>query len=114
MRLQVAKKLCLATVLMLATLPALADDTYARDPKQPVDQAYTAKILQDTTDPSFNSPLTDYLPASSSVPTPEAVLGDIAGAPNMLPHSKEVYAYMRLLAQKSPRVKVYVIGKAGT
>ncbi|HEV7164265.1 MAG TPA: M14 family zinc carboxypeptidase [Gammaproteobacteria bacterium] len=96
---------------MLVTGNALADDTYARDPNQAVDQAYTQKILQYTTDPSFNSPLTDYLPAGNGVPTPEAVLGDISGAPNMLPHSKEVYAYFRLLAQKSPRVKVFVIGK---
>ena len=108
---RVAKKLSLAVLLLAAAAPALADDTYARDPHQPVDQAYTAKIQQYTTDPSFNSPLTDYLPAAPGIPTPEAVLGDIAGAPNMLPHSKEVYAYFRLLASKSPRVKVYTIGK---
>ncbi|HEU5398691.1 MAG TPA: M14 family zinc carboxypeptidase [Gammaproteobacteria bacterium] len=108
---RVAKKLSLAVLLLAAAAPALADDTYARDPHQPVDQAYTAKIQQYTTDPSFNSPLTDYLPAAPGIPTPEAVLGDIAGAPDMLPHSKEVYAYFRLLASKSPRVKVYTIGK---
>ena len=94
-----------------AAAPALADDTYARDPNQPIDQAYTQKILKYTTDPSFNSPLTDYLPAGGDVPTPMAVLGDVSGAPNYLPHSKEVYAYFRLLAEKSPRVKVFVIGK---
>jgi hypothetical protein len=44
------------------------------------------------------------------VPTPKAVLGDIAGAPTKLPYSKEVYEYMRLLAKASPRVKVYSIG----
>jgi hypothetical protein len=111
MRLWVVKNLCLASVLMFSTVGALADDTYARDPNQAVDQAYTQKIKQYTTDPAFNSPLTDYLPASSSVPTPQAVLGDISGAPGMLPHSKDVYAYFRLLAQKSPRVKVFTIGK---
>ena len=64
-----------------------------------------------TTDPSFNSPLTDYLPASSTVPTPEKVLGDVAGAPNMLPYSEDVYRYFRMLAAASPRVKVFTIGK---
>ncbi|MFL5562165.1 MAG: M14 family zinc carboxypeptidase, partial [Gemmatimonadaceae bacterium] len=54
--------------------------------------------------------LVDYLPASKTVPTPKAVLGDIAGAKNNLPYSKEVYAYMRLLDEKSPRVKVFSIG----
>ena len=44
------------------------------------------------------------------MPTPKAVLGDIAGAPGKLPYSKEVYDYMRLLAKAMPRVKVYSIG----
>src|SRR5215204_7114782 len=46
-----------------------------RDPNQPVDQEYTNKIREYTTAPYFNSPLTDYLPASPDVPTPKAVLG---------------------------------------
>src|SRR5205814_8986009 len=62
------------------------------------------------TKPSFTSPLVDYLRASATVPTPKAVLGDIAGARNNLPYSKEVYTYMRMLAKATPRVKVYSIG----
>ncbi len=86
---------------------AVADDTYARDPHQPVDAAYTQKIPQYTTAPEFNSPLTDYLPASDTVPTPAKVLGDVAGAPNYLPYSADVYRYFRALAAASPRVKVF-------
>ena len=52
--------------------------TYDRDPQQTVDQGYTDKIAQYTTGPQFNSPLTNYLPASSTVPTPAKVLGDTA------------------------------------
>ena len=61
---------------------ALADGETppARDPKQPIDEAYTAKIRKYTTAPYFSSPLVDYLPASKTVPTPEVVLGDVAGA----------------------------------
>jgi hypothetical protein len=81
-----------------------------RDPNQPVDTAYTRKIHEYTTEPFFLSPLVDYLPASATVPTPKVVLGDIAGARNNLPYSREVYAYMRLLAKASPRVRVYSIG----
>jgi len=81
-----------------------------RDPNQAIDSAYTAKIREYTTEPFFLSPLVDYLPAGGAVPTPKAVLGDIAGAPTKLPYSKEVYEYMRLLAKASPRVKVYSIG----
>ena len=44
------------------------------------------------------------------MPTPRAILGDIAGARNNLPYSKEVYVYMRLLEKPSPRVKVFSIG----
>ncbi|MGH8042770.1 MAG: M14 family zinc carboxypeptidase [Rudaea sp.] len=91
---------------------AVADDGYARDPQQPVDAAYTAKIAQYTTAPEFNSPLTDYLPASASVPTPAKVLGDIAGAPDHLPYSADVYRYFDALAAASPRVKVFRIGKS--
>jgi hypothetical protein len=89
-------------------LPASA---FARDPAQPVDQAYTARIGKFTTAPTFNSPLTDYLPASTTVPTPLKVLGHIAGEADWLPYSTEVYRYFRALAAASPRVKVFSIGK---
>ena len=81
-----------------------------RSPTQPIDEAYTRKIREYTTEPFFLSPLVDYLPASQTVPTPTAVLGDIAGAPTKLPYSSEVYQYMRLLEKASPRVKVFSIG----
>ena len=81
-----------------------------RDPNQPIDQEYTNKIREYTTAPYFNSPLTDYLPASPDVPTPKAVLGDVAGAPGKLPYAEDVYKYMRMLERASPRVKVVSIG----
>ena len=81
-----------------------------RDPNQPIDEEYTNKIREYTTAPYFNSPLTDYLPASPNVPTPKAVLGDVAGAPGKLPYAEDVYRYMRMLERASPRVKVYSIG----
>src|SRR5437867_4153480 len=82
-----------------------------RDANQPVDEEYTKKIREYTTETFFNSPLTDYLPASKTVPTPKAVLGDVAGAPGILPYSADVYRYMRMLEAASPRVKVFSIGK---
>jgi hypothetical protein len=85
---------------------------FVRDPKIPVDQEYTAKIKEYTTETFFSSPLVDYLPSSKTVPTPKAVLGDIAGAPGKLPYAEEVYQYLRLLEKAAPqRVKVYTIGK---
>src|SRR5580704_2148288 len=66
-----------------------AESAPARDPKQAVDQAYTAKIHKYTTAPYFTSPLVNYLPASKTVPTPEVVLGDVAGAPGILPYAED-------------------------
>src|SRR6187399_3618470 len=94
----------LPTVLLAQAKPAgkpapvdLAMAKPGRDPNQPIDEAYTKKIKQYTTDPAFLSPLVDYMPAAKGIPTPMATLGDVAGAEGKLPYSKEVYEYMRLL-----------------
>jgi hypothetical protein len=102
----------LSATIAIAVTQLHAAGIYDRDPQQAVDQDYSAKIAQYTTGAQFNSPLTDYLPASSTVPTPAKVLGDVAGAPNMLPYTKDVVRYFDLLAQTSPRVKVFRIGKS--
>src|SRR5271169_4370511 len=86
------------------------NSTFARDPGQPIDQQYTDQIRKYTTDPSFTSPLVDYLPASKTVPTPAKVLGDVSGAPDILPYAEDVYKYFRMLQDSSPRVKVFSIG----
>ena len=91
--------------------PTPYTQTFVRDPKIPIDEEYTKKIREYTTQPFFTSPLVDYLPASKTVPTPKAVIGDIAGAPGKLPYAEEVYQYMRMLEKASPRVKVFSIGK---
>lgn len=78
--------------------------------EQPIDADATARIRKYTTAPEFNSPLTSYLPASSTVPSPSAVLGDVAGAPGILPYAEDVHRYFRLLAAKSPRVRVISLG----
>src|SRR6185369_10015903 len=100
-------------VFCLSTFGTIANAQLkpGRDPNQPVDQEYTNKIREYTTAPYFNSPLTDYLPSSPDVPTPKAVLGDVAGAPGKLPYAEDVYKYMRMLERARPdRVKVFSIG----
>src|SRR5271156_3942788 len=103
-----------ATILSFAICPVLAqtalNDVFARDGRQPIDQSYTDHIRKYTTDPQFSSHLVDYLPGSSTVPTPAKVLGDVAGAPDMLPYAEDVYKYFRQLEAASPRVKVFSIG----
>src|SRR5512138_1809384 len=102
---------CVTLLLIIAAAFSVhAQNGYARDPNQTVDEDYTKKIAEYTTEKFFNSPLTDYLPASPNVPTPKALLGDVAGAPGKLPYSADVYKYMRMLEKASPRVKVFAIG----
>ena len=96
---------------LAAVVSAQQTPPFVRDPKIAIDDEYTKKIKEYTTQPFFGSPLVDYLPASKTVPTPMAVLKDVAGAPGILPYSHEVYQYMRMVEKASPRVKVFSIGK---
>ncbi len=70
------------------------------------DAAYTAKIREYTTEPCFLTDLVDHLPVSETIPSPEKILGHIAGAPGYLTYSKDIHRYMRALAAASPRVAV--------
>jgi hypothetical protein len=111
-RAQNIRRFALAAIILFAGAGVTAQpNKYARDPKQAVDLEYSKKIKEYTTETFFLSPLVDYLPASTTVPTPKAALGDIAGAPGKLPYSAEVHAYMRMLEKAAPgRVKVFSIG----
>ncbi|HLW97989.1 MAG TPA: M14 family zinc carboxypeptidase [Candidatus Acidoferrales bacterium] len=81
-------------------------------PAPPIDEGYTAKIKQFTTDPMFSTELVDHLPASATVPSPEKILGYIAGAENHLTYTKDLYRYYDALAKATPRVKVWRVGKS--
>src|SRR4029077_8005089 len=71
---------------------------------------YTKKIKEFTSESFFSTELVDHLPLSSCVPAPDAFLHHIVGAPDVLDYTKDINAYLRLLASKSPRVKVWSIG----
>ncbi len=75
------------------------------------DEAYGKKIREFTTEPFFLTDLVDHLPASSTVPSPDKILGHIVGAPDFLTYSKDIYHYYDELAKASPRVKVLRVGK---
>src|ERR1700686_3885833 len=112
MNLKRISRLLVASSLLIsaAAFSIHAQNGFSRATSQPTDDEYTKKIREYTTETFFNSPLTDYLPASPNVPTPKAVLGDVAGAPGKLPYAEDVYRYMRMLEKASPRVKVFSIG----
>ena len=79
--------------------------------QQKIDENYTRKIREYTTDMMFQTELVDHLPASDRVPTPEKVLGYPVGAPDKLTYSAEIYRYMRELARTTGRVKVFSLGQ---
>ena len=82
------------------------------DGQQPAnDEAYGKKIREHTTEARFLTPLVDHLPASSQVPSPLEYFGTIIGAPGILHHTKEIYAYLQAVADASPRVTIRHIGK---
>ena len=61
---------------------------------------YTKKIKEFTTEPVFSTELVDHLPLSSCVPAPDAFLHHVVGAPDVLDYTKDINAYMRLLASQ--------------
>ena len=71
---------------------------------------YGKKIKEFTTEQFFITELVDHMPQSSCVPSPESFLHHIVGAPDVLDYTKQINDYMRLLASKSPRVKLWSIG----
>ena len=85
-----------------------------KDPAPPIaqkiDERYSQKIREYTTEPFFLTDIVDHLPASTTVPTPEKVLGYAIGTPNKLTYTKDIYRYMRELAKASPRVRVMTVG----
>lgn len=94
------------TVAVLASL-LLAAPVAAQQGAQPVDTAYTRQIRALTpTHPSykFTTELVDYLPASSTVPTPLRTLGYVPGTVGRLSYVADVNRYFRTLDAASPRV----------
>ncbi len=98
------------TVSFLAILLFLTNTVYLAAQSERIDEVYTKKILEYTTEPFFKTKYVDHLPYSEDVPTPLDILGRIAGAPDVLSYSHEVYQYMNALADASPRVRVFSMG----
>lgn len=87
-------------VFSLGLTPAAAQE-------QKIDEEYTAKIREFSTDKHFLPKWMDNLPYSETVPTPLDILGHIAGARDILTYTQDINRYMRALAEATPRVKVF-------
>jgi len=86
-------------------------NTVAQTPDIPEPGSVEA-IAAATTDPHYVSPWVSYVPQSTAVPSPEKFFGRIMGAPGELVGTAKAYAYARALAQASPRVRVFTIGRS--
>lgn len=71
-----------------------------------LDTGYARLVREATTDPRFLPQVVATLPASETVPSPLKFFGSIAGAPGVMHHTKDLYAYFRALARATPRVRV--------
>jgi hypothetical protein len=71
-----------------------------------LDTGYARLVREATTDPRFLPQAVATLPASETVPSPLKYFGSIAGAPGVMHHTKDLYAYFRALARATPRVRV--------
>lgn len=78
--------------------------------QQPIDSAYTRQIRALTSEPRFNTDLTDHLPADPRVPTPLAVLGYVPGAVGRLSRVADINRYFRALDAASDRIRVFSLG----
>jgi hypothetical protein len=90
-----------------------AKNTKTKTPApQPLDEDYTAKIKEYTTEPYLITPLVDHLPASKTVPSPDKILGYAIGTPDKLTHVADIYRYYRALEKASPCVRTFITGKS--
>jgi hypothetical protein len=72
-----------------------------------IDNDYSKKIKEYTTEAYFMTELVDHLPMSETVPSPDKVLGYVVGTPNKLTYTKDVHRYFREIAKATPRVRVF-------
>src|SRR5436190_17212369 len=109
MRAHVHTALALSVLLTVSAAAQKSKKPIAPAPAAPavqkIDEAYTAKIKEYTTEKFFLTELVDHLPASDTVPTPEKILGYAIGTPNKLTYTKDIYRYLRALEAASKRVK---------
>jgi hypothetical protein len=97
------------TLALLLALLAVADATGAPDTAE---AGSVEAIAAATTESRFLSPWVAYLPESPGVPSPRRFFGRIMGAPGELVSTAQAHAYCRALAEASPRVRVFSIGRS--
>lgn len=107
---RVRRAMLVGVALLLAcsaASPAQQVRTAAR-----VDEAYSKRIREVTTDPRVMTELVDHLPASDSIPTPLKFFNYIVGEPGHLTYYKDIVRYLEAVDKASDRVTLWKIGKS--
>jgi hypothetical protein len=102
--------LCAALLAGVVAAPA---SLAAQRGTQPIDSAYTARIIELTPKHErwkFITELVDYLPASGTVPTPLEANGYVPGTEGRLSRVADINRYFRAVDAASPRTKLWTIG----
>ena len=100
------------SAVLAVTLGAGLTAQGSRTTTQPLDEEYTQKILDLTPDDRMKIDLINHmpLPDDPNVPSPLKVLGYIPGEDGTITYSEDIYAYLRALAEASPRVTSWSMG----
>ena len=77
---------------------------------QQIDKTYNQKIKEYTTDSRFLPASVLNLVEVSNTPSPHKYFGHIIGAPGVMHHTTEIYAYYKKLSETSPYLKVERVG----
>ncbi|HSG00927.1 MAG TPA: M14 family zinc carboxypeptidase [Vicinamibacterales bacterium] len=79
---------------------------------QRLDEEYTRRIREASTEKRVMTELVDHLPASDTVPTPLKFLGYVPGEPGQLTYHKDIVRYLQAVDQASDRVAMWTIGQS--
>ena len=77
-----------------------------------VDTTATEAIQSATTDPAYLTDWVSELPDHPTIPSPRDVLGYTVGTPGELSHVDDIHRYFEALAEASPRVALFTLGKS--
>jgi len=104
----------------LAAAPAVTTPATVTDVDTPpqaasgqrLDEEYTRRIREASTEKRVMTELVDHLPASDKVPTPLKFLGYVPGEPGQLTYHKDIVRYLQAVDQASDRVTMWTIGQS--
>ncbi|MGE5815177.1 MAG: M14 family zinc carboxypeptidase, partial [Acidobacteriota bacterium] len=101
-----------AVVFLFAGSAASPAQQAGSTSRQKIDEAYSKRIREVTTDPRVITELVDHVPASDTVPSPLKFFNHIVGEPGYLTYYKDIVRYLEAVDKASDRVTLWKIGKS--